>query len=1119
MNKKINTLLPPFLRQLNKIFMIGMRISILLICIGITNAYANKANAQNIDINLKDASIITFFKEIEEKSNFVIIYKDDVIKDAKKVTILAHNTPLENILDNVLPTLDLEYSIINRQIIINKVIPTNNTDTNIVKISLQYSLSGTITDSKGVPLPGASIIEKGTSNGVQSDFDGNFSLDVGNENAILVISYIGFITKEIPVNGQNTINVKLLEDIAGLDEVVVIGYGTQRKKDLTGAVTRVDMEDYTDLANVTVAQSLQGSVAGLNVGQVAQAGGQPGISIRGRTSISGEQSPLIILDDVIYRGNLIDINPNDIKSIDILKDNSAAAVYGSQAANGVVIISTLSKSRKRTEKPVINYSVKYSAQSPIKELKPGNAAYFIERISDNEWRESRTAASGYIEPNPDWNVTSLFKTNEQVDNYLAGVDTDWYGLLTNNQMFVNDHNLSVANQTENGNYFISLGYTDQQGYMINEGYERLNARINVDTDITDWLTVGVQSFVSSSDYSGQSPSLESRYTMPFEVAYKDGELNPFIENAFVSPLVFADSENKDIRQNLFGNIYAKIEFPFLKGLSYKINVANNQVTNRFYAFEPFAENFQGRGEKYHSINNDLSSNHNLTFKRRFDNHNLELTLVYGTEERKQDFTRAIASIFVNDVLGYNKLDFGSSELQQAQSGAFSETSLFTMGRLFYGFKDRYLLTATLRRDGFSGLSEGNKFQTFPSASIGWVVSEEPFYKNESSFMDYLKLRLSYGSSGNRTVGRYQTLARTNGGFNYVDANGSSIYTQSINSLASPKLTWETTTGINVGIDFGLLDSKITGSLNYYNNNTEDLFYIVDIPAIGRYDKFPDNLGKIHNSGFEATISSTNIQTDDFSWTSNFSFSRNRDELKELLGADNDGDGIEDDLISEGLFIGEPLNSIYDYELTGEKYQLGDDVPSGFDVGNNIIVNQNPDDGDEITQADDRIILGYEDPSYRFGINNQFRYKNFTLSAFINSVQGGKNYYMRENNLHELQYGDQYNTSYPLGYDNYWLPENPDAKYQKKSNGQQGSLRGKIFQQRSFVRLQDVTLGYTFPREILNRIKVSSLRLFISGKNLATWTKWEGWDPETGQGINRVGRPVLKSYTLGLNIEL
>lgn len=979
------------------------------------------------------------------------------------------------------------------------------------------NITGKITNTEGVPLPGVTVIIKGTLTGTVSDADGTYAITASSED-ILQYSFIGLKTHEVRIGDQTVINVSMEEDVIGIEEVVAIGYGTMKKSDLTGSVVRADIDQFREQPNISVVQSLQGSVAGLNVGQVNEAGEEPNISVRGRTSISGEQDPLIVMDGVIFRGNLIDINPNDIESVDILKDASSAAIYGSQASNGVMIITTKS-GKGKDGKPLINYSGYYSFQEPAKEFKAGTGDDYIRQLEESDIWYSRTEESGWLDPNPDYTATQRFKTNDIAEAYEQGRETNWYDLLTNDNMHTQSHNISLTSRTKYLNYFVSLGYTDQIGYMLNEDYNRYNARVNVDNAITDWLNVGLQSFMTTSDYSGQDASPSDRYLVPYATAY-DAEGNLILQPGGLgtNPLTEADADQLDKRFNLFGNLYADVKIPFVEGLSVKVNFSVNERNTRLYRFRAYAENFQGEAFKDYVNRTDWSNDNILTYKRIFaDDHNIQATLVYGSEKRRQDDTRATATVFTNDELGYNRLQAGSSELQVTESGAWEESSLYTMGRLFYSFRDKYMLTGTVRRDGFSGFSEENKFGTFPSASVAWVASEESFISETVSFIDFLKLRVSYGSNGNRTIGRYDTKARVEGRFSYIDASGAPLYGQYINELASPNLKWETTTGINAGVDFGVLKQRISGTVDYYNNNTEDLLYDVDIPGITRYETFPTNLGKMHNHGFEVSLNTINIQTNDFTWTSSVVFSRNRNELKELLGFDNDGDGVEDDIVASGLFIGEPLSAIYQYKITGELYQLDDEIPTGFDIGAFKIQDL---DGEEGITPADRTIIGYSDPNFRLSLNNQFSYKNWTLKVFINSIQGGNDYYLGRDDLldwNSINSENLFQRNYPTGFD-YWLPENPDAVYQKQNINVSGGLQGRRYIPRSFVRLQDVSLSYNVPSGFLGKYGVSMIRIYASGKNLATWTDWPGWDPETNTRITRGGRPVTRSYTFGLNVE-
>jgi TonB-linked SusC/RagA family outer membrane protein len=1035
-------------------------------------------------------------------------------------TTLAVNDPAPyKGMDGALTTLDREKIALEH----NSIDLQKTEETVEEKPIVDVTIRGTVTDENGEAIPGVTVSVLSMTIGTATDLDGNYSISVP-EGSTLVFSFIGFGTQNIVVGDRSVIDVTLTEDMASLDEVVVVGYGTQRKRDLTGAVASVNAEDLEERPNISVIQSLQGAVAGMNVGQVNTAGEEPALSIRGRTSISGTQDPLIVVDGVIFRGSLIDINPNDVTSIDVLKDASSTAVYGSQAANGVIIITT--KTGAVSEELDVNYSTYYSILEPTKKFRPESPSQHVERINAAYFLDSRTEASRYLEANPDFDFTSTFRTSDHERAYDAGIITDWYNMATNNILRAKNHNFSIAKRNSQGGYFLSAGYTDQDGYMVNEEYERLNARINIDNNLTDWLELGVQTFITSSDYSGFDINPSSRYIFSlYAPAYaEDGVTllqNPRgVGTGVYNPLLIMQSDDFDKRLNLFGNAYANISIPFVEGLSIKTNFNINSIRNSKYFYRHYVNDFQGQGQKYEGIGNDWANDNILTYNRTFNNkHRINATIAYGREKRRFNSTTASAFYFISDELGYNRLQAGSADLQSVASTAWQETSLYNLNRLFYGFDDKYLFTLTVRTDGFSGFGQDYKYGTFPSASTAWVLSEENFIK-DFGFIDNLKLRGSYGANGNRTIGRYSTLSRVAGGFNYINGAKLPVYTQGNATLANPDLKWETTIGINIGLDYSLFNSRVSGSIDYYNTNTEDLLYDVDIPGITRFESISDNLGKLHNEGMEITISTRNISNDEFQWSTDINFSRNRNELKELLGFDADGDGIEDDLISEGLFIGESLGAIYDYQTNGELWNVGDEIPNSADLGSYVIRDN---DGNGAIDPGDRVILGNTLPAFRWSMNNRFNYKNWSLSVFINSVQGNDNYYLGRDALvgggfNSLNNTLWDNTSLPPNLD-FWLPENPDARYQRLGVGISEGINAARFIERSFIRLQDVNLSYALNEDALGKLfNIQSFRLFLNGKNLYTWTKWPGWDPETGEGITIGGRPVLRHYTFGIDVR-
>ena len=1079
-----------------------LRLFFLCISLIISSSQLGFSQSEKISLNYRDTPIKTVFEYIEATTEYKFVYKTSEINTNQRISINETNRILSEVLTKILQPLNIKYRLSNKHIALF------NPET--------VSIKGVVVDASGETVIGANVMEKGSkTNGTVTDIDGKFSISLPKGHMIQ-ISYVGYTTQEVLIKDKKDIKITIKEDLQSLEEVVVIGYGSIKKSDLTGSVVRADLNSFKESGNTSILQSLQGSISGMEVSQTTKAGEDASMDIRGKSSINGASQPLIVLDGTIYRGKMIDINPNDVESINVLKDASSAAIYGSQAANGVVIITT-KKGSGVEGKPTVSYSGYYSFQSPTKELKPGTPEDFAKK---NEWSDiynSRTEESDYLEKNPNWNITDRMKTTNEINAYNEGRTTDWYDLLTNDNMNTQSHNLSLSNRTQYSNYLVSVGYTGQDGYMENDNYERFNARINIDNQIKDWLMIGVQSFMTASDYSGITPSAISRYYSPYAASHdEEGELVPIPTGLGINPLIAMDADHLDKRLKFFGNIYADINIPFINGLKYKVNFSNTYNTTSNYSYKYYETDFQGEGSKAETKLYDYSLDNILTYQRRFKEiHNLNAMVGYGVENRTQNSTTAKSSIFASDKLGYNNLQVGSAEMQRASSGAWEESSLYSMARLIYGYNSRYLFTGTIRRDGFSGFSKKNKFGTFPSASLAWVASEENFM-NEIDWLNNLKIRVSYGSVGNRTVGRYQTSATVNGGYNYITADGSPIYTQFINSLESSDLKWETTTGINLGLDFSVISQRLWGTIDYYNNNTTDLLYNVDIPGMSGYASFPDNLGKIHNQGLEITLNSVNIRKNNFEWGSSFIFSRNRNELKELLGFDNDGDGKEDDLISEGLFIGESLGAIYDYTIDG-LWQVGDDIPDGYNIGAFKVVDLNRDGKIDVN---DKSIIGYKDPAYTISMSNYFTYKNWSLRLFITSAQGGENHFMKTDNI--LSFGiknqeNHFNVTLPEDLD-YWKPETPNARYQRPNIQVSDGIQGVRYAQRNYIRLQDISIAYTFSQNFNKKCGLQNLKVYASGKNLLTLTGWNGWDPETGVGITNSGLPVTKSFTVGLNIE-
>jgi TonB-linked SusC/RagA family outer membrane protein len=678
---------------------------------------------------------------------------------------------------------------------------------------------------------------------------------------------------------------------------------------------------------------------------------------------------------------------------------------------------------------------------------------------------------------------------------------------------------------ETGSYFFSLGLTDQQNIVKNDNYKRYNYRVNLDSKVMDWLTVGIQSFLTIGDRSGASPSLSSIIGLPpLAPAYNEsGDIIPipYSGRAGVNPLLDVQQQDLEKDENLFGLIYLDADIPFIEGLNYRLNFSQNLLNDKNYNFNPNAQNFLGAGYKTNSSQYIYSIDNILSYVKDFEDHSINATLLYGYEKRQFESSTGTSIIFGNDVLGYNKLEAGQADLQTVDSDAWEETSLYAMMRVVYNFKDRYTLTGTVRRDGFSGFGPENKFAVFPSVAAAWRISEENFMKENLTVLDELKLRASYGENGNRTVGRYQTLAQINSSFSngyfYGDGAPAQIG-QFISSLPNPNLKWETTRSLNLGLDFSLFNRRIAGNIEYYNSNTFDLLYNINLPYLNGFSSTPVNIGELKNNGVELALNTVPIRTQDFSWNLNLNFSRNRNEVVTILGKDNDGDGREDDLIASGIFIGEPFGVVYDFNTIG-MWQVDDFnagvIPDGFTYGTYKVEDINGDG--QYTANEDRKILGYTDPSYRFSIQNSISYKNWGFSFFINSIQGGKDYYYGQPGS-SLPNPDNITASNLFDFD-YWTPENPDARY--KQIGFYTVALGETYSpyvQRDFVRLQDATISYNLPTSLLEKLNISRLKLFLNGKNLLTFTDYDGWDPESGAGLNAGAYPLLRSYTVGLSLN-
>lgn len=1027
----------------------------------------------------------------------------------------------------------------------------NNVPDMYVSLGVQQQkiqVSGIVLDTRGEAVIGANVIEKGTTNGTVTDINGHFSLTVETDG-ILQISYIGYQTKEVSTAGQTVINITLHEDTQALDELVVVGYGTMKKSDLTGAVSRITLDDKTSLPNMNLSQALSGTMAGVNLSSRGMAGGDSDISIRGQTTLSANKSPLIVLDGIIFNGKLNDINVSDIEYVDVLKDASAAAVYGSRSANGVIIITT---KKGRSEKPKITFNSYYGTQfetnHPVKYMNGDQYAlrmldYYYQQNLYNWYGEyARGTREISTKPaRPDASdrdiVASYLRTQEEMANYKAGNNIDWFDVVMRDRPVIQNYDASYSGSTDRSNYYISGSYTGEEGIIVNDQWERLTFNSKVDGKITDWMSIGFNVNYSYQDYSGMEPAfVDVRNASPLANNDLDSPDNYVIyltgENYMPHPLGWTKIKNEDIRNSLFMVANTKIDIPFVEGLSYDFNYSNtywNRKNNSFYpaSMHSGAAN-RGRAEKIPEEERSWIFNNIITYLRSFGEHSINATLLYSREKSTGEKFRFTSEGFDNEALGYYQMAFGTI-LSTGDNTKWQETGVSYMGRLNYTFKNRYMATATIRRDGFSGFGANSKYVDLPSFSLGWVASEEQFMENLQQL--YLKFRLSYGQNGNQGAGRYTSLSKmSNNNYVFDKTTGVAIY-PNFNQLANASLAWERTSSFNLGIDFGFLrNRRISGSLDVYTSETSDVLVNRKLPYSSGFEQGWTNIGRVNTKGVDLELRSTNIDTKDFNWNSSFTFSLSRDEITKLYGGENDRD------IGNSWFVGEPIQSLYDYNIIGiwteedlysktyteqsnmtpeEMGWTPGQIYPGWRPGQWKYEDLNGDG--TIDPDNDRKIVGYKSPNFRFSFSNTLAYKNWSLYFMLNSIQGGNGYYMLNNSEFlnvSSRSDDVYRVNQPT-IRQYWTPDNGVTNATGIYNSQPQS--SGIYQNRSFVRLQDVSLMYKCSPGLLKSLGgFDYLQFYVSAKNLYTWTTWQGWDPELADDAdNRKFRPNTRNIVAGV----
>ena len=1079
-----------------------MRLTTILIIISTMVANA-RSYAQKVSLSFKKAPLENVLNEIGQQTGYSFLWDQQAIKKMPPIDVSVHNTDIKDALMISLKGLPLTCEIHGLVVYIKEKPKDGNvTFPNGLMpmiIPQPVIITGRVTDSTGSPLSGVSVFLKGTKTGTITDGHGDYTLTLPESRGILIFSYVGYDSKEITVSNATVVDVRLNPVASSLNQIVVVGYGSQKRTYVTGSIASANLDVVRDAPNTNIAQSLQGNIPGLNVGPVTSAGSTPTITVRGQNTLNGNTNVLIILDGIQYNNSLSSINPDDIASIDLLKDASSTAVYGAQAANGVLLIT--SRKGAISPKPRINLNTSYTTQTPSGHIRPYNRQEYLDKIRDLYW-DSAYLAPDYTKLNPNFDIAKFVDLTMRDGTGILPNDFNWYNAGTKTGL-IQDNQLSISGASNKVNYLISGAYTNQKGFIINDLFKRKSLRTNVETQVTNWLKVGLQSFASFVNQDGAEPTLKALFQMsPLQTPYNaDGSLNPYPFNSVdPNPFLTYDVSDYERHNYLFANIYTEVKVPFINGLTYRLNFGNNGREDLHYYASKYAGGLTGEAYKQSENYYDYTLDNIFTYTKSYKRHNLTATAVYGAIKRRDESTNATGTGFTNLALGYNSLELATT--QQISSDGWQETLNYYMGRINYSFADKYLLTATIRRDGYSGFAANHKWGTFPSVSTGWIISNESFMQKIKA-INYLKLRAGYGIAGNQTQ-RYYSLDQLTQQAAYVFGDGgSTVIGQYISTLPNNDLKWERTSEINIGLDVNVINDRITGAFDYYSRHTNDLLFPVQIPNITGFSTINSNVGEIGNKGFEISVTSKNLAEKNLKWTTTFNFSRNINKILKLLGGG--------DLVASNLFIGKPITAIYGYQTAGI-YQLNDNIPAGYFPGSYRVVDHNK---DGVVNSNDRYVLGSQDPAYRFSVLNSFQYKGFTFTFLLNSIQGGKNGYLGSNSP-SITLSDVNVRNGGIAGVKYWTPADPTSTY-ASSPGAAPTISPSIYYSRSFVRLQDVSLSYKLSSTFIQKLHMQNLSLYVSGKNLITWTKWKGWDPEvTNGGLDPNGRPLLMGYSFGIN---
>ncbi len=1113
-------------RLLQKKLIMRLKHATLLVLISCLHVFAS-GHAQRISLSVRNSSMLEVMDQIEKQTGYTFWLQTDLLKDRSRVTVRVRNGSLTSVLDQLFIKHGLRYTIIDKIIVVTPAgqkssqVPTERLPADRLEsrplaeriqwperiekgerkleliLPADHEVKGKVLDESGVGLPGVSVIVKGTQRGISTDMEGQFTLSVPGENSVLVFSFVGYVTREIIVGSRSSLEVTMTPDLKSLEELVVIGYGVVKKSDLTGSVSQVKAKELNAFPNANVLQSLSGRAPGVHI---RQSSGAPGanitVRVRGGNSIQGSNDPLYVIDGFPVNGNPTHLNNSDIESLEILKDASATAIYGSRGANGVVIITTKKGKKGRTN---VDFETSYSSQKLIRKLDLMNAREYAQFYNEQ-------AINDNIQP---------FFSQQDIDGFGEGFD--WQDFVFRRAPILTS-SLNVSGGNDKTLFSIAGSVFGQQGIVKGSDYNRYSLQTNISHKAGERFTIDLTSTLSrlaterkdsGGGSRGNSMIAAAISAPPTLTPYnEDGSYRilstayPFIATDIRNPINFINERKSTVNANvLLANL----------GLSYKITPdltlkvaggienrddrTDNYTTRKYYNSQGIASVYSGQ---FTSLLNENTLNYIKTLGEK---HSINAVAGVTFQNFLQTRIEAGGTGFLSDIFETYNIQAAANQ-SVSESGYTKSVLASFIGRVNYAYDNRYLLTASIRRDGASVYSPGSKWGYFPSAALAWRVSNEKFLLDSRLISD-LKLRTSWGVTGSPGVTPYMTL-------NNLEANRT-IFNDALANTFAPgtrlpgNLKWETTAQFDAGVDLGLFNNRLLLTLDYYVKNTRDLLSVVSLPSSLGYTSTIMNVGKIQNKGFELGLDALVLKQGDFTWDVNANIAFNRNKVVSLYGGEDIlRDNIGVIIVNDATGIlreGRPVGQFWGYK------------EAGYDSNGFIVFKDINEDG-AITQAD-KTYIGDANPDFIYGLSSNLTYKGFEFNMFWQGSQGN-DIFNASAITNTMDYGFGLNMPRSV-FNNHWTPDSPDAAYPKISLRSPVRMSERFIEDGSYLRLKNISLGYNLASELIRSKALRNLYVYVSGQNLLTFTGYSWWDPETNFRIDHNSYPVAKSVTVGVRV--